>query len=82
MVIPKSGPASPQTQSLMQQIRDLEPSFGAKTGVQFGVTGQTAMMSDLSEALPAPRIPQLVSMGNGTHRLLVAAGSSGGRHRL
>ena len=50
MVIPKSGPAGPETQELMHQIRDLKPSAG--NGVQFGVAGQTAMISDLSEAHP------------------------------
>jgi RND superfamily putative drug exporter len=59
MVIPKSGPSSPQTQTLMHQIRDLEPSFADKTGVQFGVTGQTAMMSDLSNALLKSLVPYL-----------------------
>ena len=59
MVIPKSGPASPETQELMHQIRDLEPSFEARNGVQFGVTGQTAMISDLSEALLKSLVPYL-----------------------
>jgi putative drug exporter of the RND superfamily len=33
-------------------------------------------------ATPAPpEVSQLVPAGNGTHRVLVAAGSTGGRHR-
>ena len=59
MVIPQSGPSSPETQALVQQIRDLEPSFAEKTGVQYGVTGQTAVLSDLSEALLKSLAPYL-----------------------
>jgi RND superfamily putative drug exporter len=59
MVVPKSGPSSPETQALVQQIRDLEPSFAEKTGVQYGVTGQTAVLSDLSEALLKSLAPYL-----------------------
>jgi RND superfamily putative drug exporter len=59
MVMPKSGPSSPQTQALMHNIRDLEPSFADKTGIQFGVTGQTAMLSDMSEALLKSLLPYL-----------------------
>ena len=33
----------------MHAIRDMEPSLSVKNGLTFGVTGQTAMMSDLSE---------------------------------
>lgn len=58
-VIPESGPTSPQTQDLMQAIRDMEPSFSAKTELTFGVTGQTAMMSDLSTAMKTSLVPYL-----------------------
>jgi putative drug exporter of the RND superfamily len=59
MVIPKSGPSSAQTQQLMHEIRELEPSFADKTGIQFGVTGQTAILSDMSEALLKSLVPYL-----------------------
>ena len=59
MVIPKFGPSSQETQSLVHEIRDLEPSFADKTGVEFGVTGQTAMLSDMSAALLKSLVPYL-----------------------
>ncbi|MGB2923099.1 MAG: MMPL family transporter [Mycobacterium sp.] len=59
VVIPSSGPSSAQTQQLMHQIRDLEPSLAQTTGLQFGVAGQTAMMSDLSDALLKSLAPYL-----------------------
>lgn len=59
MVIPKFGPSSHETQSLVHEIRDLEPSFADKSGIEFGVTGQTAMLSDMSAALLKSLVPYL-----------------------
>lgn len=58
-VIPRSGPSSAETQDLVHHIRDLEPSLSARTGIAFGVTGQTAILSDLSEALLRSLAPYL-----------------------
>jgi RND superfamily putative drug exporter len=58
-VIPKSGASSPQTQALMHEIRDLEPGFSEDNGIRFGVTGQTAMLSDMSAALLKSLVPYL-----------------------
>ena len=60
----------------MHQIRDLEPAFESKTGVQFGVTGQTAMLSDLSEALMKALVPE-TGAGGQRH----APGAGRGRKR-
>lgn len=59
MVIPKSGPDSPETRDLMHHLRGLEPSLSAQTGAQFGVTGQTAIIADLSEAMSKALVPYL-----------------------
>ncbi|MGV0838498.1 MMPL family transporter [Mycolicibacterium thermoresistibile] len=58
-VIPRSGPDSPETQDLVHQIRDLAPQIEEQFGVQFGVTGQTAILSDLSESLNRALLPYL-----------------------
>jgi RND superfamily putative drug exporter len=58
-VIPESGASSPQTQTLMHEIRDLETEFTESDGIRFGVTGQTAMLSDMSEALLKSLVPYL-----------------------
>ncbi|CAN5816282.1 MMPL family transporter [soil metagenome] len=58
-VIPKSGASSPQTQTLMHEIRDLEAQFVEDSGIRFGVTGQTAMLSDMSAALLKSLVPYL-----------------------
>ncbi|MGA5466035.1 MMPL family transporter [Mycobacterium sp. NPDC050041] len=58
-VIPASGPSSPQTQALVDSIRGLEQAITDATGVQFGVTGQTAILSDLSESMTKALVPYL-----------------------
>ena len=58
-VIPKSDPTSPQTQDLVDRIRALEPGVTERTGMEFGVTGQTAILSDLSSSLMSALAPYL-----------------------
>lgn len=58
-VIPRSGPSSPQTQALVDAIRDLQPELADRAGVDIGVTGQTAILSDLSESLTKALVPYL-----------------------
>ena len=58
-VIPESAPSSPQTPALVDQIRALQPRFAEPVGLDFGVTGQTAIVSDLSEALMKALVPYL-----------------------
>jgi RND superfamily putative drug exporter len=58
-LIPRSGPSSPQTQALVDDIRDLQPDLAERTGVDIGVTGQTAILSDLSESLTKALVPYL-----------------------
>jgi RND superfamily putative drug exporter len=58
-VIPKSGPTSVQTQNLVHDVRGLQDSFTERTGATFGVTGQTAILADLSEALLKSLLPYL-----------------------
>lgn len=58
-VIPRSGPSSPQTQGLVEDIRDLQQDLAERTGVDMGVTGQTAILSDLSESLTKALVPYL-----------------------
>ncbi len=62
-------------QELMHQIRDLEPVFESKTGVQFGFTGRPRV-SDLSEALLKALVPET---GGGGQRH--APGAGRGRKR-
>ncbi len=58
-VIPDSSPSSPATQHLVDRIRSAQPRFEQNQGLRFGVTGQTAIMSDLSDALLHALAPYL-----------------------
>lgn len=58
-LIPSSGPSSPRTQTLVEDIRALAPDLAERTGVDVGVTGQTAILSDLSESLTKALVPYL-----------------------
>lgn len=58
-VIPRSGPSSPQTQALVDDIRGLARQLADQHGVEIGVTGQTAILSDLSESLTEALVPYL-----------------------
>ncbi|WP_422743754.1 MMPL family transporter [Mycobacterium sp. WMMD1722] len=58
-VIPRSGPSSPETQALVDDIRGLARQLADQQGVEIGVTGQTAILSDLSESLTKALVPYL-----------------------
>ncbi|MCG5434287.1 MMPL family transporter [Mycobacterium sp. MYCO198283] len=58
-VIPRSGPTAPETQELVDRIRALEPGLAERTGLQYGITGQTAILADLSESLMSALVPYL-----------------------
>ncbi|MGW4477068.1 MMPL family transporter [Rhodococcus triatomae] len=60
LVTPGSGPTDEKTVDLMQSIRDSEVGLNEEIGVSFGVTGQTALETDISDRLLSALIPYLV----------------------
>lgn len=52
-VIPKAAPSDPRTEDLVHQIRADAGSWGTQVGAKIAVTGQTAMVIDVSEKLAA-----------------------------
>ncbi|KAA0024551.1 MMPL family transporter [Antrihabitans cavernicola] len=59
LVTPKSSPSSDETKALVDNIRGAEAGLNAQTGVNYGVTGQTALESDVSNSLSKALIPYL-----------------------
>ena len=59
-VIPKSAPSSAETVRLVNDIRDAAPAIKAETGVTVGVTGQTAIIIDISQKLGDALLPYLL----------------------
>ncbi len=58
-VLPNSGPSTSQTQQLVKDLRSAEGGIEKQFGVTYGVTGQTAIESDVSDRLSQSLIPYL-----------------------
>lgn len=56
-VLPESGPESPQTTALVEDIRDLAPDILAEHDAQIAVTGTTAVQTDISSRLDNALLP-------------------------
>ncbi len=59
-VIPKSAPSSAETTGLVSEIRNGAPAIKAQTGITVGVTGQTAIIIDISQKLGDALLPYLL----------------------
>ncbi|GGG18396.1 multidrug RND transporter [Rhodococcoides trifolii] len=58
-VTPRSSPNSEETRDLVNALRDAEPGLASELGVEYGVTGQTALELDVSQRLQDALIPYL-----------------------
>ncbi|MBJ8346161.1 MMPL family transporter [Antrihabitans sp. YC2-6] len=59
LVTPKSSPSSDATKALVENLRNAESDLTASIGVDYGVTGQTALENDVSDRLQSALIPYL-----------------------
>jgi len=59
LVTPSSAPSDPATMDLVNNIRGAEADLHDSIGVNYGVTGQTALEGDVSETLQDALIPYL-----------------------
>jgi RND superfamily putative drug exporter len=59
-VIPATGPASEQTEQLVDRIRASAPLMTAETGASLAVTGTTAVFIDFTERMAAAMAPYLL----------------------
>ena len=59
LVTPTTGPADEATEELLHTMRDHVGDFTAETGADYGITGITAIQSDVSEQLFDALIPYL-----------------------
>ncbi len=59
LVTPATGPTDPATVDLMQALRDGEAGLHEQIGVGYGVTGMTALETDVSDRLQSALIPYL-----------------------
>lgn len=59
-VIPSSAADSDQTHDLVTHLRDMESGVEKRTGLTYGVTGQTAIELDVSDRLSSSLIPYVL----------------------
>lgn len=51
LLLPESGPDDPATKDLLEQLRDGESDIESATGTDIGITGLTAITTDVSDRL-------------------------------
>jgi RND superfamily putative drug exporter len=59
LITPKSGPDDVATERLLTDLRDGQAAQEAQTGTKLGVTGLTAIQTDVSERLSGALVPYL-----------------------
>lgn len=59
VVIPQYGPDDPRTKDLLAQLRNSESAIEASTGTVIGITGLTAITTDVSDRLNGALAPYL-----------------------
>ena len=58
-VVPQSGPNSAETQDLVEHARDAEAALQDQYGMEYGITGQTAIYADVNSVLLDSIIPYM-----------------------
>ncbi|MFI5778638.1 MMPL family transporter [Nocardia sp. NPDC051570] len=71
MAVPKSGPNNTATQDLVKSARNAEGEFNTKYGMEYGITGTTAIYADVSNALLSKIAPYMAIVAAAAFILLV-----------
>ncbi|MQY26860.1 MMPL family transporter [Nocardia aurantia] len=69
--VPTSGPNNKATQDLVKHARDAESAFKARYGMEYGITGTTAIYADVSNALLGKIVPYMSIVALAAFLLLV-----------
>ncbi|MCX4093813.1 MMPL family transporter [Nocardia sp. alder85J] len=69
--VPTSGPNNKATQDLVKHARDAESAFKARYGMEYGITGTTAIYADVSNALLGKIVPYMTIVALAAFVLLV-----------
>lgn len=59
LIVPTTGTVDDKTKDTMQAVRDKEHSYTDKTGAHYGVTGVTAVQTDISERFNDVLVPYI-----------------------
>ncbi|MFF0611705.1 MMPL family transporter [Nocardia tengchongensis] len=71
MGVPHSGPNNKETKDLVKDARNAESELQAKYGMEYGITGTTAIFADVSQALLVKIIPYLAIVAGAAFILLL-----------
>ncbi|GAB0103049.1 MMPL family transporter [Nocardia sp. JMUB6875] len=71
MGVPKSGPNNKETKDLVESARNAESEFKGQYGMEYGITGTTAIYTDVSQALLHKIIPYLSIVAGAAFLLLL-----------
>jgi RND superfamily putative drug exporter len=71
MAVPKTGPNEKATQDLVKNARSAEREFKSKYGMEYGITGTTAIYADVSNALLSKILPYMAIVAAAAFILLM-----------
>ncbi|WP_327111574.1 MMPL family transporter [Nocardia sp. NBC_01730] len=69
--VPKSGPNNQATKDLVQDARDAEGQLKAQYGIEYGITGSTAIYADVDHVLLSKIVPYLAIVAGAAFVLLI-----------
>ncbi|WP_280430507.1 MMPL family transporter [Nocardia brasiliensis] len=69
--VPKSGPNNQATKDLVSDARDAEAQLKAEFGVEYGITGSTAIYADVDHVLLGKIVPYLAIVAGAAFVLLI-----------
>lgn len=69
--VPLSGPSNQDTKDLMQDVRDAEADLTSEYGMEYGVTGTTAIYADVDNKLLDAIVPYMAIVAGAAFILLV-----------
>ncbi|GAB2700046.1 MMPL family transporter [Nocardia thraciensis] len=70
--VPKTGPNNQDTKDLVRDARDAESSLRSQYGIEYGITGTTAIYADVDHALLSKIVPYLAIVAGAAFLLLIA----------
>ncbi|RJO78030.1 MMPL family transporter [Nocardia panacis] len=69
--VPKTGPNNQDTKNLVRDARDAESALRAEYGMEYGITGTTAIYADVDHALLSKIVPYLAIVAGAAFILLI-----------
>lgn len=69
--VPKSGPNNQDTKDLVKEVRDAEDGLGSEYGMEYGVTGTTAIYADVDDVMLGSIVPYMSLVAGAAFILLI-----------